>query len=194
MADNGNYGPKFATQKGIIHWPHLFEKETEGQFASGDYCVTVSFDKIQDKAAITHLTDKMNAWGVKKFDKKQKYEITFRDGDKQLKADGTKNSRFEGRMFVKLKSQFKPVIKDQGLNVLDTDDPDVMSGAMARISVTPCSYVFQGQPGVTLKLGNVQIFKGQFDDRFGTDDGFEKEEVPEDAESPTQSYADDEPF
>lgn len=108
----------------------------------------------------------------------------FRDGD-TVEWDG-----FEGMLFVRASSQFRPGLVDAKLGPVIAQDA-VFGGLICRAQVNAYAYDVSGNRGVTFGLNNLQILKddgtvftgranpADVFDAFGSDEGLAKTDTDE---------------
>lgn len=139
------------TPIGIARYPHLIEPDTKGQFADNKYKV----DLILTKQELSDLKKKfIEASGLTE---KNKFPFGVDKEDENI-------------MFLKLKSEFKPLLMDK--NGMDLPvDAKVSIGAGSKIRAIAELYPYNvaGQKGLSLRLKSIQIVSLVEGSRMGFD-------------------------
>lgn len=151
------------TPKGRLSFPHLFERNSGGNFPSDKYETMFLIPKTED---ISGLMNEINLLLKDCFDGKIK-DI------KQLKhppvRDGDAEGKYDGFWFLKAKSEYKPIVVGPNPEHLIDDEEEVYGGANAKLSINFFAYDMKGSKGIGVGLKNVQILGGG--DRFGGGSG-----------------------
>jgi len=152
------------TPKGRLSYPHLFEKNESGEYASGMYeCLLL----IPKSADISSLKDLAEAVAKDKFGDKFKGLDKFkhppiRDGD-EYEDDRA------GHWVIKAKTKVRPQIVGADPSIAINDSEEVYGGRHAKLSLSCYAYDTSGNKGVAFTLRNVQLLPGG--ERFGGGSG-----------------------
>lgn len=148
-------GGVIITPKGRLSYPHLLERNTQGNYPSDKYETLLLIPKTSD---ISVLNEACNAVFKEMFsdeldDPSELKHPPIKDGDE-------KGGEYAGHWYIKAKSDNRPAIV--GANPKDTiDSPEmVYGGQWARLSLDVYGYKKPGNKGIAWGLKNVQILGG----------------------------------
>lgn len=134
--------------------------------AKPKYSITMLFDKDEDISELKRIAAaaKRDKWGEKI---PSGLRNPFRNGDEK---DWT---GFEGKIFVKAASKFKPGLVDAD-RVAIIDETEFYPGCWARATITAYAYDVSGNKGVAFNLHNLQKLKDDepFVGRIEAEDDF----------------------
>lgn len=168
------------TPAGRLSFPHLYKKETEGQYASDKYCTTLLVPKMVDgkpnpevkKFLATCLPVVQAEFGDKITFKELKHP--FNDGDAKIAKyekkgkDVEKIANLKGMYYLSASTKNKPKVayrKDgQWIPIEEDDEPGIYAGCCCKLQVTPYAYS-NSSDGMGIRLENVVKIKD--DARFG---------------------------
>lgn len=145
-----------------LAFEHLFEKdmrEINGQKVD-KYTATLLFPKDADLSPLKKLAKRARDAKWPDPDMRPKnLKTPFRDGDVDGRGeDGKPWEGFEGHIFIRVSSKYKPGIVDQKVRpVLDPEK--VYSGCYVRAQVHAYVFSNMGNHGVSFGLDNVQFVK-----------------------------------
>lgn len=173
MATSGNKheiksGKPVVTPKARMSYPHLFEPNTQGEYPSNKYEVTLLIPKSANIEPLRAEVLKVakEAFPGKNLTMEQLAFSPIRDGDAEEKG-----GEYKGHWFLKAKSGRAPALLGADTRPLSplTAKELVYGGAFCHVKVRPFSYVQAGRPGVTWSLEAVQVLPGG--ERFGGGSG-----------------------
>jgi len=168
--------PEIRTSFMDVFSPKVWEGETEGE-----YQCTLLFNKQADvatvqKAVSDALKDEFGdnvpkgiemPW--KKGDNVPKgIEMPWKKGEEVPDKEGNVRDGYAGKIVVKTKSKFKPIILwPDTTQMTDLDSDEFQSGDYARVKVEAKVWTFAGKKGVSCYLKVIQ--KTRTGERFGGD-------------------------
>lgn len=127
------------------------------------YSITILVPKAREAelaplkaAALQVATEK---WGPKAAAilANAKYPV-IKDGDRKTDEEGKVDPIYKGMLYFSAKSDRKPGIIDAKKQPVFSED-DIYSGCFIRISGNVYAYEYQGNKGVSIGLGNVQVLR-----------------------------------
>jgi len=138
------------TPEGRFQYPNLLEARLNKLNGKLEFGVVLIFDEDAD---ISDLRRIVSEAAKSKFGDKVPagFRSPFRKGDE----DRIGKEEYAGKIFVNLKSQFKPGVVNHKVEPI-VDPTEIYSGCYGKATVTAYSYDKMGNKGVSLSLQNVQ--------------------------------------
>jgi len=154
--------PEIRTSFMDVFAPKVWEGETEGE-----YQCTLLFNKQSDVATVQKAVS--DALKDEFGDNVPKgIEMPWKRGEEVTDKEGNVRDGYAGKIVVKTKSKFKPIILwPDTTQMTDLDSDEFQSGDYARVKVEAKVWTFAGKKGVSCYLKVIQ--KTRTGERFGGD-------------------------
>ena len=161
--------PGMAIVKGVLSYPHLFEKvavrDSQGNPQGNPaYSCSVIIDKKDAKTleALKAAIDHAIRQGKEKFNwtdavvNGKKFNYPLKDADEEKVGDKDYDKVYKGKMFINARNQKDmPQIVDIHKDPLE-DERDIYAGCLVRVSVVAFAFDKGVNKGISLSLHNVQ--------------------------------------
>lgn len=142
------------TPEGVIHYPHLLQPDTKGEYADGKYKLTLAMPRAGSdfsKLMALVVAAARQEWGADV--DLNKVKKPFHDGD----AGG--DPHMAGKVVLKMKTANKPIIVGLDRKPLPPTEDPVHAGDFAIANVTACAYVQGGNKGVSFWFSGIMLTK-----------------------------------
>lgn len=155
------------TPEGRTSFMNVFEKKIWEGETEGDYQVTMLFDNQSDLKTVqtavnSALADEFGDNVPKSI------EMPWKRGEDCTDKEGNIRDGYEGKIVVRTKSKFKPVILWPDTKAMtDLDSEEFQSGDYGKVKVEAKVWEYAGKRGVSLYLKVIQ--KTRTGERFGGD-------------------------
>ena len=169
------------TPKGRLSYPHLLNRNTEGNYPSDKYETLLLIPKTENISVLIKACEAvlMEMFSEEYAGLDQLKNPPVRDGDE-------KGGEYAGHWFIKAKSDNRPAIVGPNPKVV-IDNPElVYGGQWARLSLSVYGYKKPGNKGIAFGLKNVQILGGG--EPFGSGAGNPADQFPTEQEGVNDNF------
>ncbi len=153
------------TPEGRTSFMNVFTRKTWEDNDEGDYQVTVLFDKQEDLMGVKEIVDQALAdeFGS---NVPSTLEMPWKKGEDCLDKEGNVRDGYEGKVVIRAKSKYQPIILGPDAQQLTDLDKDTFeSGDYGRIKVQAKVWEYAGKRGISLYLKVIQ--KTKTGEKFG---------------------------